>query len=67
MRCLSYDVIKLLSKYIIYDRAVFIPVSRGTKIIKMRNRLSDVRVIVENKVAPFSGHGVLIVVSCAIK
>jgi len=46
----SYDVIKLLSKYIAYDCGVFIPVSNGIRIIKID--------IVENKVAPVSGHGV---------
>jgi len=48
--CHSYDVIKLLSKYITYDSGVFIPVSIGAKSIKMTK---NARVIVKNKVAPF--------------
>ena len=32
LKCHSYDVIKLLSEYIICDSEVFIPVSIGAKI-----------------------------------
>ena len=54
--CHSYDVIKLLRKQIEYDSGVFIPVSTVVEITKKWSKIA--RVIAENKVAPFSGHGV---------
>ena len=58
LNCHSNDVIKLLSKQIARCCGIFIPVSIYAKIIKSRLRI--MRVIVENKMTPFSGQRVVV-------
>ena len=52
----SYDVIKLLSKYITSDYGVFIPVSNG---IQIEKSTKDCENYSRNNVAFFSEHSVL--------